>query len=109
MNPKECPNTLYVGCTRATDGLFLLEFDNYATDRPLEFLKMNHHEMNACDFIKFKGIPQIQFYTPSEKLQDSKQDKRYLTPTKLIKFIPDVVLDEIKCLYTFTKIQTQKK
>jgi len=95
MNPKECPNTLYVGCTRATDGLFLLEFDNYATDRPLEFLKMNHHEMNACDFIIFKGLPQIQFYTHSERTKDSKQDKRYLTPTKLIKFIPDTVLDEI--------------
>jgi hypothetical protein len=95
MNPKECPNTLYVGCTRATDGLYLLEFDNYASDRPLEFLKMNHHEMNACDFIRFKGMPQIQFYTPLEKSQDSKQDRRYLTPTKLIKFIPDIVLDEI--------------
>lgn len=107
MNPKECPNTLYVGCTRATDGLYLLEFDNYASDRPLEFLKMNHHEMNACDFIKFKGIPQIQFYIPSEKSQDSKQEKRYLTPTKLIKFIPDTVLDEISPVVDriFTKKQ----
>jgi hypothetical protein len=95
MNSKECPNTLYVGCTRATDGLYLLEFDNYASDRPLEFLKMNHHEMNACDFIKFKGIPQIQFYVPIERTKESKQEKRYLTPTKLIKFIPDIVLDEI--------------
>jgi len=95
MNPKECPNTLYVGCTRATDGLFLLEFDNYANDRPLEFLKMNHHEMNACDFIKFKGIPQVQFFSPLERNQESKQEKRYLTPTKLIKFVPDIVLDEI--------------
>jgi AAA domain len=108
LNPKECPNTLYVGCTRATDGLFLLEFDNYATDRPLEFLKMNHHEMNACDFIKFKGLPQIQFYVPSEKSQDpTKQDKRYLTPTKLIKFIPDHVMDEIAPIMEKIFIQKQ--
>jgi hypothetical protein len=97
LDPKTCPNTLYVGCTRATDGLFLLEFDNYATDRPLEFLKMSHHDMNACDFIKFKGLPQIQFAAASDKSQDGgiKGDKRYLSPTKLIKFIPDFIMDEI--------------
>ena len=94
LDPKTCPNTLYVGCTRATDGLFLLEFDNSATDRPLEFLKMSHHEMNACDFIKFKGTPQINFYTSSRKNENLRHVK-FLSPTKLIKFIPDPILDEI--------------
>lgn len=94
LNPTICPNTLYVGCTRATDGLFLLEFDNSATDRPLEFLKMSHHEMNACDFIKFKGTPQINFYTSSRK-SESNRILRFLSPTKLIKFIPDPIMDEI--------------
>ena len=37
-----CPNTLYVAATRATEGLYLLESDNYSTDRPLEFLKKTH-------------------------------------------------------------------
>ena len=96
LDPKICPNTLYVGCTRATDGLFLLEFDNYSTDRPLEFLKMSHHEMNACEFIKFKGLPQIRFSKPVEKPDAAdKKNTRYLTPTKLIKFIPEHVMDEI--------------
>lgn len=98
LDPKICPNTLYVGCTRATDTLYLLEFDNYSTDRPLEFLKMSHHDMNSCDFIKFKGLPQIRFCAPiTDKNPDgtSRSDKKYLTPTKLIKFIPDATMDEI--------------
>jgi hypothetical protein len=34
-----------VAATRAIDRLYLMEADQYATDRPLEFLKMTHHEM----------------------------------------------------------------
>jgi hypothetical protein len=33
-----------------------MEADQYATDRPLEFLKMTHHEMKEQDYIEFKGI-----------------------------------------------------
>ena len=91
-----CPNTLYVGCTRATHGLYLLEFDQRPTDRPLEFLKMGHHEMLKQDFVKFKGIPRSIFYTDeSEATRKSLIDKKYETPTKLIKFIPDYILDII--------------
>ncbi|MGA1049604.1 MAG: hypothetical protein ACO3UU_16490, partial [Minisyncoccia bacterium] len=50
-----CPNTLYVAATRATQGLYLLESNNYPTDRPLEFLKKSHIEMKKCDYIHFKG------------------------------------------------------
>lgn len=93
---SQCPNTLYVGCTRATHGLFLLEFDQYPTDRPLEFLKMGHHDFVKSDFVKFKGIPRSIFYTTeSEMLRKSLIDKKYETPTKLIKFIPDYILDVI--------------
>ena len=93
---SQCPNTLYVGCTRATHGLFLLEFDQYPTDRPLEFLKMGHHDFLKSDFVKFKGIPRSIFYTTeSEMLRKSLIDKKYETPTKLIKFIPDYILDVI--------------
>lgn len=93
---SQCPNTLYVGCTRATHGLFLLEFDQYPTDRPLEFLKMGHHDFVKSDFVKFKGMPRSIFYTTeSEMLRKSLIDKKYETPTKLIKFIPDYILDVI--------------
>jgi hypothetical protein len=92
----QCPNTMYVGCTRATHGLYLLEFDQYPRDRPLEFLKMGHHEMKKQDFIKFNGTPRSIFYVDeSEVARKSLIDKKYESPTKLIKFIPDYILDII--------------
>jgi hypothetical protein len=97
LNDKsQCPNTLYVGCTRATHGLYLLEFDQYPTDRPLDFLKMGHHDFLKSDFVKFRGTPRSIFYKDDvgDKAK-SLVNKRYETPTKLIKFIPETVLDYI--------------
>jgi len=96
--PKDrCPNTLYVGATRATKGLYLLENDQYATDRPLEFLKQSHHEMKNTPYIRFKGIPRSIFYMKEEVLDKNNilQEKHYTTPTDMIKFIPDHVIDQI--------------
>ena len=93
---SQCPNTLYVGCTRATHGLFLLEFDQRPTDRPLDFLKMGHHEMKKQEYIKFNGMPRSIFYVDeTEAARKSLIDKKSETPTKLIKFIPDYILDII--------------
>jgi hypothetical protein len=95
-DPQICPNTLYVGCTRAMERLYLLEFNQYTGDRPLEFLKMTHHDMVASEFIDFKGIPQSIFYEREEKTSDKgKIKKHFLSPTKLIKFISDNVMDII--------------
>jgi hypothetical protein len=93
----KCPNTLYVGCTRATHGLFLLEFDQFPTDRPLDFLKMGHHDFLRSDFVKFKGIPRSLFYTDDGEQKDNNKliNKKFETPTGMIKFIPDSVLDII--------------
>jgi hypothetical protein len=95
QDPQQCPNTLYVGCTRAIERLYLLEFNQFAGDRPLEFLKMSHHDMVAADFVEFKGTPQSLFYDHSEKASSNKNGikKHYLSPTKLIKFISDDVMD----------------
>jgi len=97
QDPTVCPNTLYVGCTRATERLYLLEFNEYAGDRPLEFLKMSHHDMVAADFVEFRGMPQTLFYDRErdEAAAAGKLKKHYLSPTKLIKFISDPVMDEI--------------
>ena len=93
---SQCPNTLYVGCTRATHGLYLLEFDQYPNDRPLDFLKMGHHEMKKQNYIKFNGMPRSLFYVDeTEAARKSLIDKKSETPTKLIKFIPDYILDII--------------
>ena len=96
-----CPNTLYVACTRATDGLYLLESNQYTNDRPLEFLKMSHSEMKDCDFVKFRGIPRTNFFENIEnpESKDIILDKKHtITPTDLIKFIPESVIEEISPL-----------
>ena len=108
QDPQICPNTLYVGCTRALERLYLLEFNQFVGDRPLEFLKMSHHDMVAADFIEFKGTPQSLFYDHEEKRGGGgeKIKKHFLSPTKLIKFISDDVMDEITPIIEriFTKI-----
>ena len=89
-----CPNTLYVGCTRATHGLFLLESADRPYDRPLKFLKYNHHEMKASSYINFKGQPRSIFYENNNKSLNKIQE-HHITPTRLIKFLPESVLEEI--------------
>lgn len=96
LDTSICPNTLYVAATRATHKLFLLVNDR---SRPLIFLKYNHHEMNQSDYIDFKGIPKIRH----EKVQEQSPDQAGIvtipvydvTPTKLIKFVNETVLEEI--------------
>jgi superfamily I DNA/RNA helicase len=51
----ECPNTLYVGCTRATETLVLMEKDNHYEDGPLPFLKRTHAQMRRETWIDFRG------------------------------------------------------
>ena len=94
MDKSECPNTLYVACTRASEALYLLECDQFSTDRPLDFLKIGHHDMLKSEFINFKGIPRTIFYEESEKSKPL-ITRYYETPTKLIKFIPDPTMEII--------------
>jgi len=105
-HPEQCPNTLYVACTRATDGLFLLERAELSTDQPLKFLKMDHNEMKMQPYIDFKGQPRTVFYEKPEEEKENIQ-KHHITPTELIKFIPESVLEEISPILDkiFIKIQ----
>ena len=65
--PKDiCPNTLYVACTRSTEGLTVIEKGDRAEDHPLSFLKMTHHDMMNSSFVDFKGIPRSIFYESSQ-------------------------------------------
>ena len=89
-----CPNTLYVAATRATHRLFLFESDDYITDRPLEFLTMGHSDMKKTDYVEFEGIPREIFYLKPETNSLLSQNQK-VTPTDLIKFIPEHVLDLI--------------
>ena len=81
-----CPNTLYVACTRALNGLYVLESDTRREDRPLEFLHMSHVDMKSADYVHFKGQQQTLF-PRIEETESTVPIK--LTPTELIKFIPE--------------------
>ena len=95
--PKDiCPNTLYVAATRGTERLYVLESDSYRGDRPLEFLQMSHIEMKQQKYIRFRGQHQTNFVDDDERDKGSLLiTKHYNTPTELIKFIPENVMEEV--------------
>ena len=86
----DCPNTLYVACTRATEGLFLLENENY---RPLPFLKRTHAEMQKEPFVDFIGNP-VSMIAVQEKREKMEKIKR-VTPTQMIQFLSEDILEFI--------------
>jgi hypothetical protein len=89
-----CPSTMYVACTRATDKMFVIESNDNQEDRPLPFLKLNHHEMNRTKYINFQGDP-LTFSPMKRESSPNTEYRKSTTPTELIKFIPEDVLDII--------------
>ena len=88
-----CPNTLYVGATRALEGLYLIENDERDTDQPLKFLKKSHIEMKQLPYTDFRGMHK-SIFKDAPLLEQFKK----ITPTELIKFIPDSVIEELSVL-----------
>jgi hypothetical protein len=87
-----CPNTIYVACTRATEKLFI--FENNECD-PFPFLQKSHLDMMQSEFISFRGLPCVQRPLLSAISNSLQNNKYYLTPTKLIRFLSESVLDKI--------------
>ena len=92
-DPFECPNTLYVACTRASHTMFCLEKNTYNTDRAFDFLKMDHMSMREQPYLDFRGIPQTVVWEPSKK--EDPVTKHYITPTDLIKFVKEDILEDV--------------
>lgn len=91
MDKTKCPNTLYVACTRATHGLYLLQNEGSS---PLEFLKNEQYDMKQCEYIDFKGMPQNIVYKNVQEEDDVVIIPTYhVTPTELIKFISENVIE----------------
>ena len=107
-----CPNPLFVACTRATHTLFLLEGNNHSTDKPLKFLKLSHHDMKKKDFVDFKGNAQTIFYDEPLSLSENKIPSYKISPTELIKFIPEYIIDVltplIAALFTETSLEPDR-
>ncbi len=103
----ECPNTLYVAATRATDTLFLMEGTVDKPNRPLEFLKKNHNEIKKMDCMRFRGHPQCVFFGKEED-DNLKKNIRRITPTELTKFISEEVMDVISPLVDKMFVKEEK-
>ena len=105
----KCPNTLYVACTRATHQLVLLERGEYQTDQPFKFLKKTHREMIDEKLVDFKGTPRTLFYdevASSSGLGAEQREKfRDITPSDLVRFIPEHTLENISPLLDTIFIQ----
>ena len=93
LSLQDCPNTLYVACTRATHQLLVLETNQWSTDRPLTFLKKTHHEMKQTSYLEFKGTPQTTFWERENK--EEKEQIHHLSVSELIRFIPETIMEEI--------------
>jgi len=75
--------------------MFLLESGENSDDMPLTFLKFSHKEMKLKPYIDFRGHPRTLFYEKEEDKNSAKIKIHQTTPTDLIKFIPESVLEEI--------------
>ena len=100
LSKEECPNTLYVAATRATERLYVLESDSFRGDRPLDFLKMSHIQMKQQHYIQFRGQHQNIFVEDEYEQNKNSQliTRHFLTPTELIKFIPENVIEDVSVI-----------
>ena len=86
-NLKICPNTLYVGVTRASWKLILIQD---IKSKPLEFLNIKKFQFN--DNINIIQTEKIHFIN---KISNLKNDKRRISVIDLVKFITPYTLDII--------------
>jgi len=100
LSKDKCPNTLYVAATRSTERLYVLESDSFRGDRPLDFLKMSHVQMKQQPYIQFRGQHQTLFVDDEYEQNKNSQSitKHFLTPTELIKFIPENIIEDISVI-----------
>lgn len=93
-----CPNTIYVGATRGSERIYMFEeYDNklFSYKRPLPFLKQNHSQMEAENYIRFRGnVANAQpLSTEQENEIKNKSRIKRESVTDLTRFIPEDVLD----------------
>lgn len=113
LSLDECPNTLYVACTRGLERLYVFEKCGRDTDAPLPFLKLSHSAMAkpTTEFVKFLG--NTAGLRPAEHkqkaIEQSKQTrKQNITVSDILRFLSESVLDTISPVIDkiFVKIDT---
>jgi hypothetical protein len=90
-NPNICPPTLYVAATRAKSQLILLHGEN---NEALPFFKKTAHELKHLDYVHF-----IDNSSVNKKEEDKLVEMLHnTTPTELVSFISEKVMNEISVL-----------
>lgn len=109
IDDEKCPNVLYVACTRAKERLFLLERDDYPTDRPLQFLKKTHRQIRDEKYAEFRGDPRVIFYAknPDFSVSTEEQKEKFtdVSPTELVRYVSENVMEKISDLLNTIFIQ----
>jgi hypothetical protein len=85
-----CPNILYVGATRASEKLILIQDFN---TKPLEFLNLT--KLKSNDYIKIINTEKQHKLSNIPKLYKHKTDIKKVSVTDLVKFISPTTLDII--------------
>jgi hypothetical protein len=107
MEKTKCPNTIYVGCTRATDQMILVECDN---SKPLNCLKQSHKSMREKDYIDFRGSIYMEntYGQSSMKKEESPIITHKVNPTDMIKFVSEQILDDLSIIVDDIFVQLSK-
>jgi len=97
LNPETCPNTIYVATTRGIQRLYLFDKYDDNDDRPFKFF--THREIMEKPYMTFIGV-QPDVYgdapPPSNHINGEMTEKKHkTTPTKLIKFTKETVMNRI--------------
>lgn len=77
LDPNLCPSTLYVGATRASERLYLIEDNKFG---PLRFLKKTHLELTNTKYVKFIGKMITTLTINIDK-------KKKTSPTDMVRFL----------------------
>lgn len=93
LEPKVCPNTLYVATTRASEILYLYEYNDYRSDKQLEFLKLRHYDMQQKDYINFIGTPRNFIYKDCVEVKRGSNEYLIENPTNMLRFLDNDFLE----------------
>ena len=90
LSTKICPNILYVGATRASEKLILIQDFNA---KPLDFL--DHTKLKSNNYLNIIQTETPPNLTNIQKITKLKSDIKKVNVTELVKFISSTTLDII--------------
>lgn len=87
LEPTICPPPMYVGSTRASFKLYVVE---NKLESKLPFLQLSHKEMDETDYIEFFGT-----YDDKEYVIRGEEKMHTTSPTDLVRFLSNELICEL--------------